>query len=329
MDLATCPKVELHLHLDCSLSYRAVSTLDPSVTREVFNQEFIAPAKCANLADYLKRAPRGYKLMQSEAALELAVDDVFSQLASDHVIYAEIRFAPFLHLEKGLASEQVVEIVDGAVARAANRTGIEARIILCTLRHFSADQSLRTAMLVKQFMGRRVAAFDIAGDEAGFPIDAHQAAFDYAIRERLPRTAHAGEAAGAASVWQTLEHFQPSRLGHGVRSIEDGALVEHLREAKIHLEICPSCNVQIDIFPTLRDHAVDRLYRAGLSLGISTDTRTITDVTLTQEYERLQSVFGWTSAHFLACNRNAIRAAFAPPETKRRIEARLIESYTE
>ena len=219
-------KVELHLHLDCSLSYAAVSHLAPEITRAQYDAEFVAPAQCASLADFLTRAPRGFQLMQTEDALRIVTEDLFEQLAADNVLYAELRFAPLLHTYQGLTPEAIVAAVDRATEQCIRATGIEARLILCTLRHFNTEQSLQTVQLVHQFVGTRVAAFDIAGDEAGFPIAPHIPAYRYAIDHGLHRTAHAGEARGADSVWETLEHFKPTRIGHGVRSIEDPALIQ-------------------------------------------------------------------------------------------------------
>jgi adenosine deaminase len=318
------PKVELHLHLDCSLSYSAVSRLDDSISLEEYQREFIAPARCTNLADFLTRAPRGFKLMQDEAALTLVVEDLFEQLAEDGVIYAEIRFAPLLHLERGLSPEEVVAAIDRATEASIRSTGIEARLILCTLRHYDRYQGLETARLVERFRGSRVAALDIAGDEAGFPINDHIPAFRYAIEHGLHRTAHAGEARGPDSVWETLREFQPSRIGHGVRSIEDPALVDHLKRERIHLEVCPTSNLQTGISRDFAEHAVDRLYRAGVPLSINTDTRTITNITLTEEYRNLEEHFGWTHADLTACNLAAIDAAFVPESTKTDLRDRLV-----
>jgi len=318
------PKVELHLHLDCSLSFSAVSRLDPSVTREEFEAEFIAPSPCASLADFLTRAPRGFQLMQSEDALRLATDDVFEQLKTDRVVYAELRFAPLLHIDNGLTPEAVIAAIDRATEDCIRATGIEARLILCTLRHFDRQQSLLTAQLVERFRGSRVAALDIAGDEAGFPLDAHIPAFRFAIDHGLHRTAHAGEAAGPASVWETLRALEPTRIGHGVRSSEDPALVEHLKTNRIHLEVCPSSNVQTRASTAWTDHPVDDLYRAGVSLGINTDTRTITNVTLEHEYAALRDHFAWTDADFLACNQAALGAAFIDEPAKTRLVSRLM-----
>ena len=319
------PKTELHLHLDCSLSYSAVSRLDPSVTREEFATEFVAPRQCASLADFLTRAPRGFQLMQTEEALQLVTEDIFEQLAADGVIYAELRFAPLLHTNKGLAPEQIVAAVDRATEACIRATGIEARLILCTLRHFNRQQSLLTAQLVERFKTTRVVALDIAGDEAGFPLDAHIPAFQFAVDHGLHRTAHAGEAAGPASVWETLRALEPTRIGHGVRSAEDPVLVEHLKTNRIHLEICPSSNVQTRASAAWPEHPVDDLYRAGVSLGINTDTRTITNVTLEQEYSSLRRHFCWTDADLLACNRAALNAAFIDDSTKGRLVSRLLD----
>jgi len=327
MNLLALPKIELHLHLDCCLSYDAVRRLAPEVTPEAFARDFVAPAKCQSLADYLRTPPNHVALMQDEAGLRLAVDDLFAQLARDNVIYAELRFAPLFHTRRELSSEQVVAIVDDAVAQASAANGIEARIILATLRHFSEAQSLETVRLVERFRGTRVAAFDIAGDEAGYPLDAHLAAFRYASAHDIPFTAHAGEACGPASVWETLRLLRPARIGHGVRSVEDERLLAHLAETGIHLEVCPSCNVQTDVVATYGDHPVDKLYRRGISVGINTDTRTITDVTLVQEYERMHATFGWGAGEFLAANLNALAAAFIEPSVRQTLERRLRDNY--
>lgn len=321
--MKTLPKVELHLHLDCSLSYEVVNRIDPSVSRAEYERDFIAPAKCLDLGDYISRAVRGFKLMQTQDQLRWVVEDLFQQLAADKLIYAELRFAPLLHLERGLSPETVVETVERATADCVSATGIEAGVILCTLRHYNAEQSLRTAKLVEQFRGSRVVALDIAGDEARFPIGAHIAAFRYAQEKGLNRTAHAGEARGADSVWETLEHFQPTRIGHGVRSIEDAELVNRLREEHIHLEVCPASNIQTNMYDTYADHPVERLQCAGVPLNINTDCRTITKTSLTDEYERMGKTFRWTSKEFRASNLKAVDAAFTTETIKENLRAKL------
>ena len=328
MELRSIPKVELHLHLDCSLSYRAVSTLAPTVTREEYDRDYIAPGRCANLADFLSRAPKGFRLMQSEDALRLVTEDVFQQLVEDGVIYAEIRFAPLLHTERGLAPDRVVTVVEQTVDRLSRETGMQAGIILCTLRHFSEAQSLRTAKLVKNFRGSRVAALDLAGDEAGFPLDEHIAAYQFAKEHGLFRTAHAGEGAGPESVWETLRRLEPQRIGHGTRSSEDPKLVEHLARERIHLELCPTANVQIiPSIGSMEAHPIDRLYRAGVSLNVNSDSRMLTPTTLTREYEALQRVFGWGGAELLRANLMGLDAAFTTDAVKAQMKKRFLAAY--
>jgi adenosine deaminase len=327
MDWRRFPKVELHLHLDCSLSYEVVSQIDPSITLEAYRAGFIAPAKCVDLADCLTRASRGIALMQTEEQLRLVTLDLFEQLGQDNVLYAEIRFAPLLHTAQGLPAHQVVASVEAATAQAVRSTGIEARLLLCTLRNFRAAQSLQTVQLVEQFRGTYVAGFDIAADEAGYPIDSHIPAFQYARERGIPCTAHAGEARGPDSVWETLQHFAPPRLGHGVRSIEDPQLLAHLRQHQVHLEVCPTCNVQTDIYDAYADHPIDQLVQAGLSVGVNTDTRTMTNITLGQEYAKLHQTFGWDTLDFYQCNRNALKAAFVPEDVRYKLLVRLADGY--
>src|ERR1700681_3107503 len=136
MNLRSLPKIELHLHLDCSLSYQAVSALAPSVSREEYQRDYIAPARCPNLADFLSRAPKGFQLMQTEDSLRLVTEDVFRQLIEDGVIYAEIRFAPLLHTEQGLSAERVVAVVERAVEHLIRETGMQAGLILMHAKTF-------------------------------------------------------------------------------------------------------------------------------------------------------------------------------------------------
>ena len=327
MDYRSLPKVELHLHFDCSLSYAVVSRLYPSNTPEDFHNDFIAPAKCSNLVQMLTRSANSIALMQTEEQLRLAIFDVFEQLRQEHVYYAELRFAPLLHTRKGLSTEEVVAIVDAAAASASETTGVEARIILCTLRHFTTEQSLQTVKLVERFKGTRIAALDIAGDEASYPLEPHVPAFQFAAQNGIPYTAHAGEAVGAISVRETLRLLRPSRIGHGVHSIEDPTLVDQLRIAHIHLELCPTSNYQTNAVYTFADHPIAKLYDAGVSLSVNSDCRTLCNINLTQEYVKLHAIFGWDETQFLQCNLNAIRAAFLPEALKQRLENQLREGY--
>lgn len=327
MKYQSLPKIELHLHLDCSLSYKVVQQLNPVISYDEYRESFIAPAKCTDLADYITRAIKGFELMQTKEALRLVTLDLFEQLLADNVIYAEMRFAPLQHIFKGLTATEVVQAVNDAVDEGIKNTGVQARVILCTLRHYSAAQSMETVKLVKQFNGTHIVAFDIAADEAGFPIYNHIEAFRFAKANHIHCTAHAGEAKGAESVWETLQHFRPSRIGHGVRSAEDEKLLQHLKKENIHLEVCPSSNIQVNVYDTIENHPADKIYRTGVSMSINTDARAITPVTLNSEYDLLTNIFGWTKEHFLRCNLEAVEHAFCDEKQKGKLREKIIAAY--
>ncbi len=322
------PKVELHLHLDTSVSYTVASALEPGLTLEQYAEEFVAPPLVGSLSEFLRRAFRQVGLLQTEEALRLLTTDVVRQLSSDGVVYAELRFAPLLHLQHRLDAIRVVEIVAEAADVAGKAHGVATGLILCTLRHFDADQSMDTVRLVERFRARGVnVGFDLAGDEIAFPLDAHLPAFAHARARGLPFTVHAGESGGPENVREVLDALEPTRIGHGVRSIEEPELVVRLAREGVHLEICPSCNVQTEIVPSYGAHPIDELVRRGVRCGISTDQRTVTPITLSEEYARLQAHFGWSAASFRERNLDALEASFASADTKTRLRTVIETSY--
>ena len=325
--LEQLPKIELHLHLDCSLSPDVVRALSGELSTEEYRRRFVAPDDATGLPDYLERALEGIRLMQAPEQIRLVTLDLFEQLKADHVLYAEIRFAPLEHTQQGLSPKAVVNIVESAILEGMQATGIIARLIICTLRHYSPEQSMEVARLTWDCFGGIVAGFDLAADEAAYPLVAHIPAFAYVRNKGIPCTAHAGEARGAESVWETLELLKPSRIGHGVRSIEDPRLVQVLRERRIHLEVCPSSNISTRVFPSMERHAIRQLFHSGVSVGINTDGRAISNVSLNEEYQKLHTAFGWGSAHFLQCNRFALDAAFVDQTIKDQLQAKLTEAY--
>jgi adenosine deaminase len=322
-ELNALPKVELHLHLDCSMSFESVHALVPEMTPERYRAEFLAPKKCKSLVDYFRYLGPPLALLQTREALRIQTSDMLRQLAADNIIYAELRFAPHLHRQTGLTTDEVVEIVLAAVEESRARYPVEVRLILCTLRPDDTASGLDLVRIADKYRDQGVGGFDLAGDEAGYPLDQHIPVFRAARDKGLNITAHAGEAVGAHSVREVIEQLGTRRIGHGVRSIEDPAVIELLLANDVHLEVCPSCNIQIDVFDRYEDHPVDALVRRGVSVGINTDARGPTDLTLTEEYEQLQAVFGWDEARFRAANLGAIERAFADEATKAAIRAKL------
>ena len=320
------PKVELHVHLDCCLSFKGLSRIDPTISESFYKKNFIGTS-CSCLKDYIRCADTALEYMQTKEQLEIVIEDLFDQLTNDNVIYAEIRFAPLLHQKRGLSSKNVVEIISNKTKIESEKSGIEVGLILCTLRHFSVDQSLQTVKLVKDFSNKNVVGFDIAADEAGFPIENHIKSFQFARDNNIFCTAHAGEALGADSVINTLKYLKPNRIGHGVRCIEDNSLIEKIKKENIHLEICVTSNIVTKVFNNLKDHPVNFLLNKGISLSINTDGRTISDTTLNKEYVLLNKEFNWLKNKFLEVNINAMKASFSSNEVKNKIISILNQNY--
>ena len=319
------PKVELHLHIDCSLSFQFVSKYVPGISREDYQLIYNAPIDCCSLNDYLACAKAAIALMQSQEQLYDATLDVIHQLEEDNVVYAELRFAPLQHLEKGLTPKEVVESCLAAVQD--YRGKVKVNLILCTLRHFSKAQSDETAELVLEFSGKGVVGLDLAADEAGYGLQNHQAAFQKVRDAGIPCTAHAGEACGPESVWESLNCLGIQRIGHGIRSVEDPHLTEMLKQAKIHLEICPTSNHITQVYSPGTDYPIQKLVDKNLSFSINTDGRAISNVTLEDEYRWLVKTKGWSVGQIQHVNEMAIHAAFISTAEKERLLHQLREGF--
>ncbi len=319
------PKVELHSHIDCSLSHETVARIGLDLTPEEYLRDFVAPERCRDLAEYLACIGPALNILQTRSALRFAVEGMVAAQAAETVLYAEMRFAPHLHVSEGLDLHTIVETVLDAMQKASRKHGVHCGLILCTLRHFSEAQGLEVAALARRYQSQGVVALDLAGDEANFPIGPHVAAFRAAAEAGVNRIAHAGEAKGAESVTETLDKLEVQRIGHGVRSIEDPRVVERLVREGVALEVCPSCNVQIGIFPSLRQHSLGPLRDAGVNLSINTDARATTDVSLSEEYSRVSAAFSWSPEDMMDLTMSALDASFAPDAVRASLKVRIEE----
>ena len=318
------PKVELHLHLDCSLSFDVVNRINPLIEIDEYKSSFQAKPNSSSLNDYINCADRAIELMQTRENLELVVEDLFKQLKKENVIYAEIRFAPLLHCSQKLDENKVVEIICNKAKIESEKNDINYGLILCTLRHYSKKQSLKTVRLVNQYKNNGVVGFDIAADEAGYPLDNHIEAFNYAKSNGLNITAHAGEAKGPESIWESIKKLHTKRIGHGVRCVEDPELVNYLSENDYHLEICLTSNIKTKTFKTFEDHPLNKIYNSSISLSLNTDGRTISNTDLSLEYKTAEEKFGWTIDKIKKCNLEAVKHSFTSSSNKSKLIEKII-----
>ena len=319
--LEAMPKAELHLHLDGSL--RIDTALDlarsrgieaPTTWRGMFDA-LVAPMPCRDQAELLRAFDLPIALMQDAEALERITAELVESKAAEGVRYVEIRWGPLLHVARGLSLADGIEAVVRGAEDAAARTGTVVRLIATALRSHEPSDNVRLAEAASRFRARGLTGWDLAGPEAAFPDPLlHGRAFEAARAGGLRITVHAGEWGGAAQVRRALE-VDPERIAHGAAASDDPALVAELTARGVCLDLCPTSNVQAGIVPSLADHALARLHRAGAPVTLSTDDTTVSDITLTEEYRRAVGDIGLTLPELWAIDRFALDVAFADEAT--------------
>ena len=319
--LESMPKAELHLHLDGSVRVDTALELArtrgvdaPTTWRGMFDA-LVAPMPCRDQAELLRAFDLPIALMQDAEALERITTELVETKAAEGVRYVEIRWGPLLHVAKGLALADGIEAVVRGAEAAAARTGTVVRLIATALRSHDPAENVPLAEAASRFRDRGLTGWDLAGPEAAFPDPLlHADAFEAARAGGLRITVHAGEWGGAAQVRRTLA-VEPERIAHGEAASDDPELVEELRSRGVCLDLCPTSNVQAGIVPSLAEHALVRLHRAGAPVSLSTDDTTVSDVTLTEEYARAVAEIGLTLPELWAIDRFALDVAFADEAT--------------
>jgi adenosine deaminase len=317
------PKIELHCHLDGSVRVATVRELGAAMGLALptpLESALVAPEICHDLADYIRRIDLALEVMQHREHLQRIARELVEDFSADGVIYGEVRFAPQLHMRRGLSLQEVVDAVHDGLRQGEGKTGVRTGLILCCLRHESGEDSLNIARLAVANRGK-VCALDLAGDEARFTGEAHAKAFALAREAGLRRTVHAGEAAGAASIEEALELLGAERIGHGVRIEESALVLDSVRRRAIPLEVCPLSNVQTQAVDARSPHPIGRLLHEGLRVTVSTDARTVSATSVTQQFERLAENLGWGLDEFWQCQRHAAEAAFVSPEFRADLHA--------
>ena len=322
------PKAELHVHLDGSLRPETVRKLAKKLPADLRFPRGFDPCKevipaTGSLEQYLEAFHITVRLMQDLPALERIAYELCEDAAAENVIYIEVRFAPLLHTEQGLKPRDVVSAVVAGLRQAEEDFPIRAGLILTALKHESTERSMEAAQLAAQFAGKGVVAFDLAGPERHHPALIHRAAIDFAHAASVHVTLHAGEACCPEQVRESLD-LGAERIGHGVHAFEDPATERRLVKGKIPLEICPTSNLQTSSFIKSYDnHPLKRYFDLGIPITLNTDNRLMSQVTLTDEYERVVDAFSLGKEDAIRIARHSIEAAFCDNDTKQKLLVRL------
>jgi adenosine deaminase len=320
------PKVELHDHLDGGVRPATIIELAkeygvklPATDPDELAEWFHRGANRKSLSLYLEGFKVTISVMQTPEALERIAFEAMEDLASDNVVYAEIRFAPNQHMENGMNLESIVSAVLAGLERGREKTGVEYGVIICAMR----DQfiSLEIAELAANFREKGVVGFDIAGDEYGHPPKKHLDAFEYIRQKNFNITIHAGEAFGIESIWQAIQICGAHRIGHATRLIEDmsvqgtriekmGTLSHFIRDKRIPMEMCLSSNVQTGAAKSFDEHPFHIYYRNNYRVVLCTDNRLMSNTTLGKEMFLAAQHFNLTLRDLEKITINAMKSAF-------------------
>jgi adenosine deaminase len=335
------PKVLLHDHLDGGLRTTTILDIADSIgwklpeNRESSLQAwFTRGAETRDIMQYLATFEHTFGVLQNGQALERVAEEAVEDLADDGVVYAEIRFAPELHQQKGMTLEEAVEAVCSGLKKGEERAfskgqKIRVNLICCAIR--MAQRSMEIVQLVDVMRQSfdRVVGFDIAGAESEWPPSLHAEAFQYARERLINITIHASEPPDCELISGALDQGA-HRIGHGVRITSDiqfengspvryGRLSQYILDHQIHLEMAPTCHVQIGAVDEIENHPMIPLLRAGFNVGVNTDNRLMSNVSCSSELHILAKNFNLSFDEAHQLHINAMNASFAPYQMKKEI----------
>jgi aminodeoxyfutalosine deaminase len=299
--LLEMPKAELHLHLEGSVEPATLHELDPATPVE----EFRALYRYTDFDSFLKAFGAVGKRLRGPEDYALITRRLLERLAGENVRYAEIIIAAGVVLWKG---QEFAPIFD-AVREAAAGSSVEVRWILDAVRQFGLEQAMQVARLAAERVDQSVVAFGIGGSEERGPAEWFTEVFAFARHAGLRLTAHAGEGTSARSVWAALE-LGAERIGHGISAVDDPALLRHLRERRIPLEVCITSNLVTGVVQRLEEHPVRLLYDAGVPIVLNTDDPAMFGCTLVGEYRLAAEAFGFSEGELREIAENGFRYAF-------------------
>ncbi len=295
--LHSLPKAELHLHLEGSIEEETLSELAPGCD--------LARYRFAEFAGFIESFKWATGYLRSPGDYALITRRLLAGLERQNVRYAEITLSAGVVLWR----KQDFAAIYEAVREAAAESSVTVFWILDAIRHFGPEPAMEVARLAAERVKDGVVAFGIGGDEARGPAEWFRDVFVFAKARGLRLTAHAGETCGPESVWQALQ-IGAERIGHGISSVQDPVLLQHLRDQDIPLEICISSNVATGAVPSLAAHPIRRIYDAGVPIVLNSDDPAMFGTTLTHEYELARDQFGFSDRELRGLVENSFRYAF-------------------
>lgn len=306
------PKLDLHCHLDGSLSLGLVRSL---LKRDVQIEELQAAPDCKSLAEYLEKFNLPLQCMQTAEGLRKSAYDFLSQAAEENVKYIEARFAPWLSVNESLTCSDVIENVICGLEQGKKEFGVDYRVITCAMRHLPFETNYEMLCAAKEFLGKGVCAADLAGDEAAFPTIEFKDLFHEAAKLGMPFTLHAGECGNAENIALSIA-YGAKRIGHGIAMSGREDVKALCRKNGIGIEMCPISNLQTKAVLDGRAYPMREFLDAGLLVTLNTDNRTVSNTSIMDEIEHVQERYGITEEEIIQMQKNAVEAAFVSEDVK-------------
>lgn len=325
MTVQDLKKLELHLHLEGAAPPAFIRGLAKEKNVDltgVFDEN--GAYKYKDFWDFLKVYEAATTVLQSPQDFYRLTRAVLEDCAANQVIYAETFLAPdFCGGGDLIAWKEYLAAIEQAADEMQNEAGIILKGIPTCVRHFGPEQAKKTAICAAETASGFVTGFGMGGDEAFGKQGDYAYAFDMAKEAGLQLTSHAGEWGGPESVRDAIRDLGATRIGHGVRAIEDDALIDEILEKDVVLEVCPGSNIALGVYKTLRDHPIAKLRERGVKVTVSTDDPPFFHTTMRKEFSDLSEVFGWDATDFAALNQTALEAAFCDDATRATLKSTL------
>ncbi|MCP4180546.1 MAG: adenosine deaminase [bacterium] len=319
------PKIELHVHLEGSLTPKTLMKLAEknNVKLPVAHINDIKQwYKFTNFNNFMSIYLKISECIKTPEDIEMITKDFLRNQKKQNIIYTEITYTPYTHyMQKGISFKDQIEALCKAKIWAEKHLNIFSNFIFVISRGVTTEEGIVTAEWLKNNQNQ-VAALGLGGPEKEFPPIRHKPSFDIAKKYNIPAVVHAGETAGAESIWSALKDLNSIRIGHGVLCWEDCRLVDYLKNNKIILEVCPSSNICLGVFKDLRNHILPKLVNKGLKITINSDDPPMFNTTLTEEYKRIAEAFGFDENNFYDFNLTALNGAILEKSRKESLSLR-------
>lgn len=315
------PKAELHIHIEGSLEPELMFELGQRNGIELpyaSVEEVRRAYQFTNLQSFLDLYYQGAAVLVHERDFYDLAFAYLRRAAAQNVRHTEIFFDPQAHTNRGISVETVTAGLHRALADAEREWGVSSKLILCFLRHLSAESAMETLEQAIPF-GDRIVAVGLDSSELGHPPSKFQAVFQKARQAGFLTVAHAGEEGPPAYIWEALNLLQVSRIDHGVRCLEDPRLVDHLREKQTPLTVCPLSNVKLRVFGRLEDHNLKSLLDAGLCATVNSDDPAYFGGYIEENYVVVQKALGLERSDLCRLARNAFEASFLSAGEKKKL----------